>query len=69
MAPRSRAGADMNKQSSGLPWGAMILAGIVVAWPMQLLEAHGTQRGAAFLIVFPLWFFLTAVFHAVGGKR
>ena len=59
----------MKRQSSGLPWVAMILAGIVVAWPMGALEAHHTQRGVAFLIVFPVWFVLAAVFHAVGGKR
>ena len=59
----------MSKQSPGLPWFAMILAAVIVAWPMNLLEHHGTQRGVAFLIIFPLWFVLTAVFAAVGGKR
>ena len=59
----------MKRQPSGLPWAAMILAGIVAAWPMQMLEDHGTQRGVAFLIVFPAWFVLTVVFHAAGGKR
>ena len=59
----------MKRQSSGLPWVAMILAGIIVAWPMNLLEAHGTQRGTAFMIIFPLWFGLAAAIHAVGGKR
>ena len=59
----------MKTQSSGLPWFAMILAGIIVAWPMSLLEEHGTQRGMAFLILFPLWFGLAAAIHAVGGRR
>jgi predicted PurR-regulated permease PerM len=59
----------MKRQPSGLPWLSMIAAAFIVAWPMQLLEAHGTQRGAAFLIVFPLWFLLAAVFHAVGRKH
>jgi len=36
---------------------------------MTAIEHHGTQRGAAFLIVFPLWFLLAAVFHAVGRKH
>ena len=56
-------------KSSGLPWFAMILAAVVVAWPMSALEAHHTQRAVAFLICFPAWFLLTAVFHAVGGKH
>ncbi len=45
----------MKRQPSGVPWFAAILACVVCAWPMQLLEAHAhMQRGIAFLACFPL---------------
>lgn len=66
----ARAGNQQRKpsqprQPSGVPWFSVILAGILCAWVMEGLEHH-MGRGAAFLIVFPLWFVLTVIFAAVG---
>ena len=54
------------RQKSGIPWPALILAGVIAALAMEPLEAHGMSRGQAFLIVFPGWFLLSAVFAAIG---
>ena len=55
------------RQSIGVPWPWWVLGGLVIAWPMELLEHHGMQKGIAFLIMFPVFAVILGIGALVSG--